>query len=80
MDPLPADTPYMGRAFGFLSLVVALWIVMEFYANGVDGAFGGALAPGEDKPNPIMRTERAVDAFQRAYDESTARVDRAMNE
>ena len=71
----------MGRAFGFLSLVLALWIVMEFYANGVGGAFGGALSSGESgdkEPQAVLRTERAVDAFQRAYDESTARVDRAL--
>ena len=69
----------MGRALGFLSLVLALWIVMEFYANGVGGAFGGALSSTEsEKPHAVLRTERAADAVQRAYDESTARVDRAL--
>ena len=69
----------MGRALGFLSLVLALWIVMEFYANGVGGAFGGALSSDAKGPRAVLQTERAADAFQRAYDESTARVDRALD-
>ncbi len=61
-------------------MVVALWIAMEFYANGVEGAFGGVLDSGADKPSQVLRTERAADAFQRAYAESTDRVDRALAE
>jgi hypothetical protein len=69
----------MSKAFGFLGLVVTLWIVMEFYANGIEGAFGGALA-SDSGSNAVLRTERAADAFERAYDESTARVDRALED
>ena len=71
---------FMGRAFGFLSLVVALWIAMEFYANGIEAAFGGALGSDRESARPLDRAEHAADGFQRAYDASIARVDRAMEE
>ena len=70
----------MGRAFGFLGFVIAIWIALEFYTQGIEGAFGGALGSDSSDSNAMLRTERAADAFQRSYDESLARVDRQLGE
>ena len=59
--------------------VVALWISAELYAKGADEAFGGVFA-GERAPEPIARTQRASEAFQRAYDSSERRVDAVLDE
>jgi hypothetical protein len=69
----------MGRALGFLGFVIAIWIALEFYTNGLEGAFGGAFSDAE-RSSAALRTERAADAFQRSYDESLARVDRQLGE
>jgi hypothetical protein len=34
----------LGRLFGFVLLVLAVWAGAEIFQNGFDGAFGGALA------------------------------------
>lgn len=31
----------MGRFFGFLCLVISLWIGMTIYSEGIENAFGG---------------------------------------
>ena len=70
----------MGRIFGLLTFVLAIWIALEFYTNGVSGAFGGVLGSvGSDDTSAVLRTERAADAFQRSYDESMARVERQLD-
>ena len=68
----------MSRVFSFLGFVIAIWIAMEFYTKGIENAFGGVLADEKTAANPVERTERAADAFQRSYDESIARVDRQL--
>ena len=35
----------MGRAFGLVLILVALYVGMTLYKEGVENAFGGALAP-----------------------------------
>ena len=68
----------MSRMFGLVGFVLALWVAMELYTNGLTGAFGGVLAEDPAASSAALRTERAVDAFQRGYDESIERVDRQL--
>jgi len=35
----------MGKGFGLVLIVIALYVVMTLYSEGIEGAFGGALAP-----------------------------------
>lgn len=75
----------MQSAGRLLLLVVVIWIAIEFSTNGIDGAFGGLLANGAESTRDRVeegtaRVPRAADAFQRAYDESTNRVDRMLEE
>ena len=35
----------MGRAFGLVLILVALYVAMTVYSEGVESAFGGAFAP-----------------------------------
>jgi hypothetical protein len=35
----------MSRAFGLVLVLIALYIGMTIYTEGIQGAFGGALAP-----------------------------------
>lgn len=74
----------MGRVFGILFIVVAIWVGLEVYTEGVSGAFGGALvevglAEAEEAPDAPV-TERAGRAFSRAYDASVDRVERQIDE
>jgi hypothetical protein len=39
----------MGKAFGLVLIVVGLWVGLEVYTKGTQGAFGGLLA-GESAP------------------------------
>lgn len=68
----------MSRLLGFVLFAAALWVSAELYTNGVDGAFGGVLAQEVSKSEPLTRTQHAAGAFQRAYDSSEARVERAL--
>jgi hypothetical protein len=76
----------MGKMFGILMIVVALWVGLEVYQNGTDGAFGGALAgltgsseerqPGERRPVP----QRAGAAVERAHTAANARRERLLGD
>ena len=35
----------MGKGFGLVLIVIALYVVMTLYSEGIQNAFGGALAP-----------------------------------
>ncbi|MDX1648403.1 MAG: hypothetical protein R3263_00990 [Myxococcota bacterium] len=72
----------MGKAFGILLIVVAVWVGMEVYTEGMHGAFGGRLAflapeaaPGEEI-DERWAGERAADAFRGARDRRIERVER----
>ena len=36
----------MGRIFGMLFIVLAIWAAVEVFTNGTEGAFGGLFASG----------------------------------
>jgi hypothetical protein len=77
----------VARAFGILAIVIAVWVGLTVYLEGVDHAFGGAFgffaskpagAPDEDEHAPV--TDRAAHAFQRAWDKSERRVEEALDQ
>ena len=76
----------MGRIVGMALFAVVLWASAELYTKGPTEAFGGVLAGVSDpdaaetrnRHHAIERTERAVDAFQRAYDTSLDRVEKGL--
>jgi hypothetical protein len=70
----------MARLFGIVLIVLAIWVGVEVYTKGVGGAFGGVLAGATDAPATRSTPDRALDAFQRAYDKSEQRVDRQLGE
>ena len=41
----------MGKLFGLVAMLVALYIAMTLYTKGIEGAFGGAFAPIEPANN-----------------------------
>jgi len=47
----------MARIFGLILLVLGVWVGFEIYRNGVDGAFGGALARLQAPLHPDGRTD-----------------------
>ena len=72
----------MSKVLGMLAIVLAIWVGMTVYNEGVDQAFGGIFArfgasqadesqQSDDRPV----TERAAGAFQRAWNRSEQRVD-----
>jgi hypothetical protein len=68
----------MGKAISLLLAVVAIWITVEIYTQGADGAFGGRLAPliGSEDASQAPRgsaAKRAGAAVERAHDEHEAR-------
>jgi hypothetical protein len=73
----------MGKMIGFLLLVVGVWVGLEVYQHGVQGAFGGALAsfgsesasaPRDSRSAP----QRAGAAVQQAHTEAEARRARLL--
>lgn len=75
----------MGKLFAIVLIVIAVWVGLTVYTQGTDQAFGGLFArfsgsSALDAPATRSTPHRAGDAFQRAYDESEDRVDRALRE
>ncbi len=73
----------MGKLFVIVLIVIAIWVGLTVYTQGTDQAFGGLFARFSgsstlDAPATRSTPHRAGDAFQRAYDESEDRVDRAL--
>ena len=50
----------MGKIFGILMLVLSLWIGMEIYQNGMEGALGGRMAFLGDSDGPENVERRTV--------------------
>ncbi len=76
----------MGKMFGLVVLVTALWVGMEVYQEGVDGAFGGAFADLSDSDGEQASRDgrsvprRAGDKVQNALDEAAVRRARLLGE
>ncbi len=70
----------MGRLLTILLMVLALWIGVEVYTEVLHGAFGGLFGSAFEAPADRSTPDRAADAFQRAYNTSEERVDRALEE
>ena len=75
----------MGKVIAIALIVIAIWVGLTIYSQGPDQAFGGLFARVLDSSQldaPAARSapDRALDAFQRAYDKSGDRVDRALRE
>lgn len=71
----------MGRIFGILFIVLAVWTGVEVYTEGSAGAFGGLFARlgfVEDEQEPAPVTERAAGAWGEAYRASEERVERQL--
>jgi hypothetical protein len=69
----------MGRIFGLILIVCAIWVASEVYTKGLGGAFGGAFAREGESPEAVARSRHAAQAFQRAYNKSESRVDTALS-
>lgn len=73
----------MRRILGILLLVIGIWVGMEVYNEGVDGAFGGALAflsDGEEGEGNRTVRMRVHDAVSSAHAEADARRERLLEE
>jgi hypothetical protein len=69
----------MGRIFGILCVLAAVWAMAEIYTHGFDGAFGGILAGWNDPitqlPESDGRTlgQRVGDHVQGSLDDAYER-------
>jgi hypothetical protein len=76
----------MGKIFGILLAVVGIWLVLEVYLNGTQGAFGGVLARLDGSAteqavaSPRSVPQRAGEAVERAHAEAEARLERMLGE
>lgn len=71
----------MGRVIGILLFVIALWVGLQIFTEGRDGAFGGAFsAEAGDAAPSAPPTKRAEAAVKRAMQQSEDRVDRALED
>lgn len=72
----------MGRIARIAIIIVALWVAVEVYTEGLDGAFGGMFA--STITNPLERTasapQRARVATERALQETDERRRRMLGE
>lgn len=75
----------MGKIIGLLLVVVGIWVGVEVYSNGVDGAFGGVLASrAGDRPAAEVdrrsTPRRAGDAVENAHAAADARREKLLGE
>ena len=71
----------MGRIFGILFIVIAVWTGVEVYNEGTSGAFGGlfvrlGLAEEEVELEDVPVAGRAAHRLNELYEASGDRVDR----
>jgi hypothetical protein len=76
----------MGKLFGIVVIVLAMWVGLEIYTQGVRGAFGGLLA-GLDSSDEQTETadggaplENLRNKVNRDNDEGWARRERMMGD
>lgn len=68
----------MGKVFGILLIVVALWIGLTLFTEGTDAAFGGIFASNEnDVADPSGRPlpRRVEESVRKAYRAQEARIE-----
>lgn len=75
----------MGRFISLLLAVLGIWVAVEVYTNGVNGAFDGALArfgsgEAEEEATPGTAPQRAGRAVEAAHAEADARRSRLLGE
>ncbi len=69
----------MGKVFGILLIVFALWIGLSIFTEGTDRAFGGLLsrfAPARDTGAPLERVRERAEAAREAQLE---RIERQLS-
>ena len=81
MAPISMD---MARLIGIVFIVLGIWVAMEVYTEGVEGAFGGVFA-GWTKPLSATdidyadayrsNLERVGDSVQQSLDEGMKRYE-----
>lgn len=68
----------MGKMIGILLGVVAIWLGLEVYNNGLEGAFGGAFAGSDaaatQQQSVPQRAGAAVENAHAASDERRSRL------
>jgi hypothetical protein len=66
----------MGKAFGLILMLIALYVGMTIYTEGIDQAFGGALAthltPGAQSADAPADRERRGSITDRVRERVTA--------
>lgn len=74
------DGVAMGKLFGILVIVVAIWVGLTVYNEG-PAAFGGIFAGADLEADEeyIPAHERAADRWADAHDTGANRVDRALS-
>jgi hypothetical protein len=76
----------MGKVFGLLLIVAGLWVGLELYQHGPNGAFGGALAriggaePTAPREFDASTPQRAGAAVERAHQQTDDRYSRMLGE
>ncbi len=61
----------MGRVFGILLMVFAIWVAVQFHTKGSDGAFGGAFSSQVDQAEQSAGAQSYTDLI--THPSSTAR-------
>jgi hypothetical protein len=73
----------MGKSFGILLIVVAVWVGLTIFTEGTDAAFGGLFASSRKEVanasgRPLPR--RVEESVRNAYREQEARTERGAEE
>ena len=71
----------MGKLIGIALMVVGLWVGLEVFQNGTEGAFGGILGGGRtDEETRTSAPQRAGRAVQNAHSEADERRQRMLGD
>jgi hypothetical protein len=76
----------MGKAFGILLIAVLVWIGLELYLKGPEGALGGAFSSylgaeaAEEREQSLSTPQRAGAALERAHRQNQARYEQMLED
>jgi hypothetical protein len=70
----------MAKAFAILLIVLGVWLGLEIFTNGTEGAFGGVFASGSPSASKEPTAQRIRNKVQRSMKAQSARTERGIGD
>jgi len=70
----------MAKAFAILLIVLGVWLGLEIFTNGTEGAFGGVFASGSPSASTEPTAQRIRNRVQQNMKAQAARTSRGIGD